>query len=75
MPGDIIGFTSQRPGLDFYHTGLVAFSAKGELLLRHASRSRGRVVEEGMAAFITANPVKYVALLRAAETTPAAVWL
>jgi hypothetical protein len=74
-PGDIIGFASQRPGLDFYHTGLVAFGAKGELLLRHASRSRGRVVEERMAAFIAANPVKYVALLRAAETTPVAAWL
>jgi hypothetical protein len=66
-PGDIIGFISRRSNLDFFHTGLVAFSGKGALLLRHASRSRGRVIEESMAAFVTANPVKYVALLRALE--------
>jgi len=69
-PGDIVGFMSQRPGLDFYHTGLVAFDGKGEAMLRHASRSRGRVVEERMTAFVSINPVKHVALLRAAETAP-----
>jgi hypothetical protein len=68
--GDIIGFTSGRPNLDYYHTGLIAFGKGGELLLRHASQSRGRVVEETMMAFATANPVKSVTLLRAAETSP-----
>ena len=71
-PGDIIGFTSRRAGLDYYHTGLVAFGKNGELLLRNASQSRGRVVEDKMAAFVTANPVKYVTLLRAAENAPVA---
>ena len=66
-PGDIIGFTSQRSNLDFFHTGLVAFGKSGNLLLRHASQSRGRVVEEKMATFVTVNPVKYVTLLRAVE--------
>ena len=57
-----------RPlNLDFFHTGLVAFGKKGILLLRHASRSRGRVIEEPMARFVSVNPVKYVMLLRAAE--------
>ena len=65
--GDIIGFTSRRSDLDFFHTGLVAFGKNGELLLRHASKSRGRVIEERMATFVNANPVKYVTLLRAAE--------
>lgn len=69
-PGDIIGFTSRRPGLDFFHTGLVAFGHKGELLLRNASQSRGRVVEDKMTTFVTVNPVKFVTLLRAAEQTP-----
>jgi hypothetical protein len=69
-PGDIIGFTSARPSLDYYHTGLIAFGKNGELLLRHASQSRGRVVEETLTAFATANPVKSVTLLRASETTP-----
>jgi hypothetical protein len=69
-PGDIIGFTSRRESLDYFHTGLVAFDKRGELLLRHASQSHGRVVEEKMAAFVRINPVKYVTLLRAAETAP-----
>ena len=71
-PGDIIGFTSGRAGLDYYHTGLVAFGRNGELLVRNASRSRGRVVEDQMTAFATRNPVSYVTLLRAAETMPVA---
>ena len=66
-PGDIIGFISRRSDLDFFHTGLVAFGKEGVLLLRHASRSHGRVIEEKMAAFVTVNPVKYVTLLRATE--------
>jgi Protein of unknown function (DUF1460) len=68
--GDIIGFTSRRASLDYYHTGLIAFGKNGELLLRNASQSHGRVVEEKMATFVTVNPVTTVTLLRAAETTP-----
>jgi hypothetical protein len=71
-PGDIIAFASRRAGLDYYHTGLVAFGKTGELLLRNASLSRGRVVEDKMAAFVSTNPVKYVTLLRAAENPPLA---
>jgi hypothetical protein len=66
-PGDIVGFTSRRSNLDYFHTGLVAFSKTGALLLRHASQSRGRVIEEKMATFVAANPVKYVSLLRPVE--------
>jgi hypothetical protein len=69
-PGDIIGFTSQRASLDYYHTGLVAFGKTGELLLRNASQRRGRVVEDKMAAFVSANPVKYVTLVRPADNPP-----
>jgi N-acetylmuramoyl-L-alanine amidase-like len=69
-PGDIIGFTSRRVGLDYYHTGLVAFGKTGELLLRNASQSRGRVVEDKMAAFVSVNPVKYVTLLRVVNNPP-----
>ena len=71
-PGDIVGITSGRAGLDYYHTGLVAFGKNGELLLRNASQRRGRVVEEPMVAFAAANPVRTVTLLRAAETAPVA---
>jgi hypothetical protein len=71
-PGDIVGFTSGRSGLDYYHTGFVAFGRNGEILLRNASRSRGRVLDETMAAFAAANPVQYVTLLRAVDTVPVA---
>jgi hypothetical protein len=71
-PGDIVGFTSGRASLDYYHTGFVAFGRNGELLLRNASRSRGRVLDERMVDFVTANPVQYVTLLRAVETGPVA---
>jgi hypothetical protein len=66
-PGDIIGFTSRRSYLDFYHTGLLVFDNAGVPLLRHASQSRGRVIEETMAGFVAANSVSYVTLLRAVE--------
>jgi hypothetical protein len=70
--GDIIGFTSGRAGLDYYHTGFVTFGRNGELLLRNASQKRGRVVDDSMATWITVNPVRYVTLLRATETAPVA---
>jgi hypothetical protein len=71
-PSDIVGFTSRRSNLDYFHTGLIAFAKDGALLLRHASQSRGRVIEESMPAFVAANRVRSVTLLRAAETAPVA---
>jgi hypothetical protein len=68
LSGDVVGFVSQRPDLDFYHTGLVALGKGGKLMLRHASRSHGRIVDEPMDAFVTANRVQYVTLVRAAES-------
>jgi hypothetical protein len=70
--GDIIGFTSQRSDLDYYHTGLVARAKDGTVLLRHASQSRGRVLEEKMDTFLSFNPVAHVTLLRAVEAAPVA---
>jgi hypothetical protein len=68
-PGDIIGFTSRRPNLDFFHTGLVAVGRGGNILLRHASQRGRRVMDDDMAEFMKANKVKYVTLVRAAENT------
>ena len=65
--GDIIGFTSRQPNLDFFHTGFVAFGIGGTLLLRHASQSRGRVMDDDMATFFNKNAVTYVSLVRATE--------
>jgi hypothetical protein len=70
--GDIIGFTSRRSELDYFHTGLIAFDKDRTLLLRHASQRRGRVIEEKMTSFVTVNPVQYVTLLRATERRPSA---
>jgi hypothetical protein len=65
--GDLIGFVSRRTNMDFYHTGLIAFGSDGALLLRHASRSRRRILDERMDTFVAVNQVRYVTLLRPAE--------
>ncbi|MFA6266769.1 MAG: N-acetylmuramoyl-L-alanine amidase-like domain-containing protein, partial [Pseudolabrys sp.] len=44
--GDIIGFLSQRPGLDYFHSGFVIVADDGALTLRHAAKSRGRVLDQ-----------------------------
>jgi Protein of unknown function (DUF1460) len=65
--GDLIGFVSRRPDLDFFHTGLIVFGKGRELMLRHASQHRGRTVDERMDAFVAASGVRYVTVLRAAD--------
>jgi hypothetical protein len=71
-PGDIVGFVSRRPDLDYFHTGFIAFSKSGEILARHASRSHRRVVEERIENFMAANGTRSVTILRPAETTSVA---
>lgn len=61
--GDVIAFVSRRPNLDVFHTGFVIVGAPS-LVLRHASQSRRRVLDEPMARFVTANRVQQVMLLR-----------
>ena len=65
--GDIVGFVTQRPNLDYFHIGFVAFGDNGEFLLRHASKSRDRVLDERMDRFVAHNRVHYVTLLRPQE--------
>lgn len=65
--GDIVGFVSHRSWLDYFHTGFVTFDGKGELMLRNASQSRGRVIDQTMQSFIAANGVRYVTVLRPQE--------
>ena len=55
-PGDIIGLSGWRPGLDYYHMGSIAFGSGGELMLRSASLSHGRVLDEPMSGFVMARP-------------------
>jgi len=65
--GDIVGFVTRRTNLDYFHIGFVAFGARGDFLLRHASRIHGRVLDESMARFVKINRVRYVTLLRPLE--------
>jgi hypothetical protein len=65
--GDIVGFISHRTWLDYFHTGFVTFDAKGELMLRNASLSHGRVVDQSMKGFLAINGVRYVTVLRPQE--------
>jgi len=55
--------------LDYFHTGFVMFADNGRLLLRHASESHGRVVDERMTAFVGVNGVRYLTLLRPRDTS------
>jgi len=65
--GDIIGFVTQRANLDYFHVGFIVFARDGELLLRHASQSQHRVLDERMDRFVAQNRVRYVTLLRPEE--------
>ncbi len=70
--GDIVGFVSHQPNLDYFHTGFVAFARNGTLLLRHASGSHHRVVDEPMERFIARYSVRYVTVVRPLEPKRAA---
>ena len=65
--GDVVGFVTQRPNLDYFHIGFVVFDDQGRFILRHAARSRGRVLDERMERFVEQNRVRYVTLLRPLE--------
>lgn len=65
--GDIVGFVTQRSNLDYFHIGFIAFNDDGEFLLRHAARSRDRVLDERMDRFVAHNNVRHVTLLRPQE--------
>jgi hypothetical protein len=65
--GDVIGFVSERPRLDYFHIGFVIVSSDGGLSLRHAAQSKRRVLDEPLNRFLTINHVKSVTLLRARE--------
>lgn len=65
--GDIIGFLSERSGLDYFHTGFIIVDGDGKVWLRHASQSRGRVLDETLTRFLAKNGVRRVTLLRPQE--------
>lgn len=65
--GDIVGFITRRSNLDYFHVGFVAMGGGGNLMLRHASQSKQRVLDEPMDRFVAVNRVRYVTLLRPQE--------
>ncbi len=64
IDGDLVAFVTRQPNLDYFHVGFTAFGSHGELLLRHASETRHRVLDERMEGFIARYRVRYVSLLR-----------
>jgi hypothetical protein len=65
--GDIIGFLSERPGLDYFHTGFIVVGRGNKVWLRHAAKSRRQVVDEDLARFMARTHVKRVTVLRPQE--------
>jgi hypothetical protein len=61
--GDLIFFASTRNHLDVFHCGIVVRDGGG-VLLRHAARSRGAVVEQELKEFLKANRMAGVIVVR-----------
>ncbi len=61
--GDVILFVSARKNLDVFHTGFVV-KRDGELFLRHATRSKGKVIEQKLSEFLKGHRMSGVILLR-----------
>jgi N-acetylmuramoyl-L-alanine amidase-like len=61
--GDIIFFVSTRQDLDVFHTGFV-FERGGRLVLRHATRRAGLVIDQDLDEFVSQNQMAGTVLLR-----------
>ncbi len=61
--GDLIFFVSTRKNLDVFHAGIIARDGK-RVLMRHASRSQGFVVEQELNDFLEANRMTGVIVVR-----------
>jgi hypothetical protein len=61
--GDMILFVSAKKNLDVFHTGF-AVRRGYDLFLRHATRSKGEVVEQKLSEFLKSNRMSGIILLR-----------
>jgi hypothetical protein len=68
--GDVICFASTRKNLDVFHAGFIVRDAK-RILMRHASRNRGGVVEQELNEFLKANRMAGVIVVRPASASKA----
>lgn len=66
--GDLIFFASTRKHLDVFHAGIIVLGSE-HLLMRHASRSRGEVVEQQLSDFLKTNRMTGVIVVRPQEVT------
>ena len=60
--GDLIFFASTRKHLDIFHAGIIMRDEK--VSMRHASRSKGAVVEQELSDFLEANRMTGVIVMR-----------
>jgi N-acetylmuramoyl-L-alanine amidase-like len=67
--GDLIFFASTRKHLDVFHCGIIIRDHE-RLLVRHASRSRGRVIEQELNDFLKENRMAGVIIARPKERLP-----
>lgn len=61
--GDLIMFVSTRKHLDVFHLGIL-IPENNRILLRHATRSAGKVVEQDLTDFVRANRMSGFILAR-----------
>ncbi len=61
--GDLIFFVSTRKNLDIFHAGIIVREG-AKLLMRHASRSQGLVVEQELNEFLKGNRMAGVIAVR-----------
>ena len=66
--GDLIFFASTRKNLDVFHAGIIVRDGK-RVLMRHASRSQGFVVEQELSEFLKANRMAGVVVVRPQPVT------
>ncbi len=66
--GDLMFFASTRKNLDVFHGGIIVRDGK-RVLMRHASRSQGLVVEQELSEFLKANRMAGVIVVRPQEVT------
>jgi hypothetical protein len=64
--GDLIFFASTRKHLDVFHCGILVRDAR-RILVRHASRSRGGVVEQDLNDFLKGNRMSGIITARPKE--------
>jgi hypothetical protein len=61
--GDLIFFVSTRKNLDVFHAGIIVRNDQ-RLLMRHASRTQGHVVEQELTKFLSSNRMSGIILAR-----------